>query len=103
MCTLFVAYLDIRFSLYTIGFLTIGLCTVPRAGAFYLPETLGTLLGSMNNIEKKQVVIVIFLASYAKEWLNKTIGYLENTFHDEINEGLILVVQPKQHIYPDFR
>ena len=44
------------------GFLTIGLSTVPRVGASYLLETIGSLLEAMQEIEKREVVIVIFFS-----------------------------------------
>ena len=85
------------------GFLTIGLSTVPRVGASYLLETLGSLLEAMNGIEKTEVVIVIFLASFDETWVAETIDHLEDRFYEHIKNGLILAIQPREHIYPDFR
>lgn len=76
---------------------------MPRVGAFYLLETIGSLVEAMDDIEKKEVVIVIFLASLDEIWLTETLDRLDNRFHEPILEGLILVVQPKSHIYPDFQ
>ena len=94
--------LNIFFNILS-GFLTIGLCTVPRKGASYLSLTLSRMIGGMKTRDKKDVVIVIFLASDDNLWLEETIKNIQFTYHDEIDSGLILVVQPKQHIYPDFR
>ena len=91
------------FSTIFSGFLTIGLCTVPRKGASYLSLTLSSMIGGMKIQDKKDVVIVIFLASNDRMWLEETIKNIQFTYPDEIDSGLILVVQPKQHIYPDFR
>ena len=91
------------FSTILSGFLTIGLCTVPRKGASYLSLTLSRMIGGMKIRDKKDVVIVIFLASDDSVWLEETIKNIQFTYNDDIDSGLILVVQPKQHIYPDFR
>ena len=61
------------------------------------------MIGDMKIRDKKDVVIVIFLASDDRMWLEETIKNIQFTYPDEIDSGLILVVQPKQHIYPDFR
>ena len=76
---------------------------MPRKGASYLSLTLSRMIGGMKIRDKKDVVIVIFLASDDRMWLEETIKNIQFTYHDEIASGLILVVQPKQHIYPDFR
>ena len=76
---------------------------MPRAGASYLLETIGSLLEAMQEIEKREVVIVIFLASLDENWVTETIDRLEDRFHERIEDGLILAIQPKAHIYPDFR
>ena len=76
---------------------------MPRVGATYLLETLGSLLEAMGVIEKTEVVIVIFLASLDETWVTETVDHLEDRFNEQIKDGMILVVQPKSHIYPDLR
>lgn len=86
----------------TAGYLTIGLCTVPRIGASYLMNTLQSLIQNLADSEKKEVVIVIYLGSLDEDWVASTAESLYSFFHDEIRDGTILAVQPKRHIYPDF-
>ena len=76
---------------------------MPRKGASYLSLTLSRMIGGIKIRDKKDVVIVIFLASDDRVWLEETIKNIQFTYNDDIDSGLILVVQPKQHIYPDFR
>ena len=85
------------------GFLTIGLCTVPRKGASYLIETLQSLFDNLSDIEKAEVVIVVYLGSLAESWVNSTTTEIKSAFHKDVLAGNILVIQPKGHIYPDFR
>lgn len=86
----------------TTGYLTIGLCTVPRLGASYLMTTLQSLIQNMADNEKKEVVIVIYLGSLDEDWVTSTAESIDSFFHDEILDGIILAVQPRRHIYPDF-
>ena len=76
---------------------------MPRKGASYLLETLSSLLGAMGELEKKETVIVIFLASLDETWLAEILDHLDDRFHEEISNGLILAIQPKPHLYPDFQ
>lgn len=52
--------------------------------------------------EKKEVVIIIYLGSLDEDWVASTAESIDSFFHGEILDGIILVVQPKRHIYPDF-
>ena len=56
----------------------------------------------MADNEKKEVMIVIYLGSLDEDWVTSTAESIDSFFHDEILDGIILAVQPKRHIYPDF-
>ena len=84
------------------GYLTIGLCSVPRKNTFYLNETLHSLVGNMRGTDMKQVIIVPYLASFDGDWMKQTLDVIDKDFSNEIKRGLLQVVQPSPDIYPNF-
>ena len=90
-------------SIYISGFLTIGICTVPRLNASYLKDTLHSLLYHMTDEQKKEVVIIVFLGFHNVSAINKTLRMVENNFNDTLSTGGLQIVQPDIDVYPDFR
>lgn len=84
------------------GFLTVGLCTVPRENASYLKATIQSLIIGMSEFEREEVVIVVFLG-YRENTSSKGVeNMIEDNFSDNLNKGELQVVRPNMSIYPNF-
>uniref|UniRef100_A0A5S6QPP0 Uncharacterized protein n=1 Tax=Trichuris muris TaxID=70415 RepID=A0A5S6QPP0_TRIMR len=82
-------------------YLVIGIPTVRRVGQNYLAETLRSLIGSMDEEERKQVLIVVLIAEQGlTDFASQTIALLENTFGKYIGEGLLELLVPSKAYYP---
>ncbi|XP_053384426.1 alpha-1,3-mannosyl-glycoprotein 4-beta-N-acetylglucosaminyltransferase A-like isoform X2 [Mercenaria mercenaria] len=84
------------------GFLTIGLCTVPRSKASYLKDTLHSLVTRMSEADKKRVVIVVFMGYHNESIAEETLRMIKSNFNHSLVTGGLQVVQPDIGIYPNF-
>ncbi|XP_045177103.2 alpha-1,3-mannosyl-glycoprotein 4-beta-N-acetylglucosaminyltransferase A-like [Mercenaria mercenaria] len=83
------------------GFLTIGLCTVPRSKASYLKDTLHSLVTRMSEADKKRVVIVVFMGYHNESITEETLRMIKSNFNHTLETGGLQVVQPDISIYPN--
>ncbi|XP_019623530.1 PREDICTED: alpha-1,3-mannosyl-glycoprotein 4-beta-N-acetylglucosaminyltransferase C-like [Branchiostoma belcheri] len=85
------------------GFLTIGIPTVKRdQNATYLVTTLDSLINHTTEAERKQIVIVVFLADFDKDY-NKNISLeISRRYPQHLNTGFIQVIQAPRSFYPTF-
>ncbi|CAD5115674.1 DgyrCDS4628 [Dimorphilus gyrociliatus] len=84
------------------GFLTIAIPSIQRAnGLKYLKDTIATLIEKMTNNEKEEVVIVVLLGDFDKQYNEKAIVILSNLFKNDLSNGLLRIVQAPRSFYPE--
>ncbi|XP_019630460.1 PREDICTED: alpha-1,3-mannosyl-glycoprotein 4-beta-N-acetylglucosaminyltransferase C-like [Branchiostoma belcheri] len=83
------------------GFLTIGIPTVKRdQNASYLTTTLDSLISHTTEAERKQIVIVVFLADFDTDYNQKLSTELSQKYSLHLNSGLMQVIQAPRSFYP---
>ncbi|XP_066917672.1 alpha-1,3-mannosyl-glycoprotein 4-beta-N-acetylglucosaminyltransferase B-like [Clytia hemisphaerica] len=82
------------------AFVVFGIPTVKRSKAYYVIQTVSSLLKHMNILEKKNVVIVIFVADLDEGFLRKVVKDVRENFPGEVKNGIIQVVAPDKAYYP---
>lgn len=83
------------------GFLTIAIPSIRRAnGLKYLTETISSLMKKMTAVEKTEVVIVVLLADFDREYNTKAVDELHEMFSPELGDGLLRIVQAPKSFYP---
>lgn len=85
-----------------VGYLTIGVPTVQRDGIDYLDDTINSLVENTQIRERKDVVIVIFLADKNHDVVIKRAKTLYDNYRDHVDSGLVQIVHPDHQYYPDF-
>lgn len=81
--------------------MTIGLTTITRPnGVNYLSETIQSLLDNMNDENRKQTYIVVFLADFDKGAKQVTITNLSKLFHKEVEDDILHVIETSPKYYP---
>ena len=79
----------------------IGVPTVTRQKGSYLIQTLHGLVDALNEHEKKEVIIVVMVTDLEPTSIISTAGQINSSFSNEMNSGLIRVVQPPRSFYPN--
>uniref|UniRef100_A0A8C1J5S5 Zgc:154054 n=1 Tax=Cyprinus carpio TaxID=7962 RepID=A0A8C1J5S5_CYPCA len=74
--------------------LVLGVPTVHRQKQSYLVNTLQSLLYDLSTAERKDIVIVVFVAEV-------TIYFVQTNLPDAVSSGVIEVISPSPHYYPD--
>ncbi|XP_015251865.1 PREDICTED: alpha-1,3-mannosyl-glycoprotein 4-beta-N-acetylglucosaminyltransferase-like protein MGAT4D [Cyprinodon variegatus] len=82
--------------------LVLGIPTVRREKQSYLVSTLSSLLTSLTSSERRDLLIIVFVAETDVEYVDSVAGSLSDSFPEEVQSGLLEVVSPSQHYYPDF-
>ncbi|KAA0709593.1 Alpha-1,3-mannosyl-glycoprotein 4-beta-N-acetylglucosaminyltransferase B [Triplophysa tibetana] len=82
--------------------LVIGVPTVPRQKQSYLVNTLQSLLYDLSPAERKDIVIVVFVAETNATFVNSVVQNVQNNLPDDVRSGIIEVISPSLHYYPDF-
>ena len=81
----------------------IGIPTVKRDKQSYLIETIKSLIDNLNSDEIDRLLIVIFIAEpNNSEYVRTTAHELEQLYDKQIENGLIEIICPPSHFYPDF-
>ncbi|XP_022785092.1 alpha-1,3-mannosyl-glycoprotein 4-beta-N-acetylglucosaminyltransferase C-like [Stylophora pistillata] len=81
--------------------MTIGLTTITRPnGVHYLSETIQSLLDSMDEENRKQTFIVVFLADFDRGNKQIITTNLSKLFHREIEEDILHVIETSPKYYP---
>ncbi|KFD71512.1 hypothetical protein M514_06381 [Trichuris suis] len=82
-------------------YLAIGIPTVRRGRRNYLVETIRSLIHSMEEEERKYVLIVVLIAEQGlTNFASETIAQLQNTFGQYLREGLLELLVPSKEYYP---
>ena len=85
-------------------FLTIGVPSISRrtngSRAFYLNSTLTSLFTNLHPDDVNDVIIVVYLADFAKQSRAKICHYLQTNFQSFISSGRLRVIETRASFYP---
>ncbi|RMZ93231.1 alpha-1-3-mannosyl-glyco 4-beta-N-acetylglucosaminyltransferase B, partial [Brachionus plicatilis] len=85
------------------GSIVIGIPTIKREKASYLLETLKSVFDAMNEVEKNEAVVVIFIPELDDQsFVQTTIENLNRAYNYELESGLLEIVVPPAEFYPNF-
>ncbi|XP_035983691.1 alpha-1,3-mannosyl-glycoprotein 4-beta-N-acetylglucosaminyltransferase A [Fundulus heteroclitus] len=76
--------------------------TVKREKQSYLVSTLSSLLSGLTSSESQDLLIIVFVAETDLQYVDSVARTLSENFPKEVQSGLLEVVSPSQHYYPDF-
>uniref|UniRef100_A0A8C2EGR3 Alpha-1,3-mannosyl-glycoprotein 4-beta-N-acetylglucosaminyltransferase B n=1 Tax=Cyprinus carpio TaxID=7962 RepID=A0A8C2EGR3_CYPCA len=80
--------------------IVMGVPSVKREVHSYLTDTLSSLMSELSPAEKEDCVIVVFIAETDQQYANSVADNLK--FPGEIQSGLLEIISPSIHFYPDF-
>ncbi|NWT36783.1 MGT4B acetylglucosaminyltransferase, partial [Rissa tridactyla] len=79
-----------------------GIPSVKREVHSYLTDTLNSLISELTQQEKEDSVIVVLIAETDPQYTAGVAENIRNLFPKEIHSGLLEVISPSPHFYPDF-
>ncbi|KAF0040284.1 hypothetical protein F2P81_008519 [Scophthalmus maximus] len=82
--------------------IVMGVPSVKREVHSYLTDTLSSLMSELSAAEKDDCVIVVLIAEADQQYAGSVADNLKLLFPAEIQSGLLEVVSPSVHFYPDF-
>uniref|UniRef100_A0A8C6WQB4 Alpha-1,3-mannosyl-glycoprotein 4-beta-N-acetylglucosaminyltransferase B n=1 Tax=Neogobius melanostomus TaxID=47308 RepID=A0A8C6WQB4_9GOBI len=82
--------------------MVLGVPSVKREVHLYLPDTLTSLMSELSPAEREDCVIVVLVAEADQQYASSVAENLRSLFPAEIQSGLLEVVSPSSHFYPDF-
>ncbi|XP_008298427.1 alpha-1,3-mannosyl-glycoprotein 4-beta-N-acetylglucosaminyltransferase B [Stegastes partitus] len=82
--------------------IVVGIPTVKREKQSYLVNTLSSLLFSLTSSQRRDLLVVVFVAETNSDYVNSIGDTIRNNFLKEVQSGLLEVVSPSQFYYPDF-
>ncbi|KAK7916230.1 hypothetical protein WMY93_011991 [Mugilogobius chulae] len=82
--------------------MVLGVPSVKREVHSYLSDTLTSLMSELSPAEKEDCVIVVLIAEADQQYASSVSENLRSLFPAEIQAGLLEVVSPSPHFYPDF-
>lgn len=83
-------------------FMVMGIPTVKREKESYLLNTLSSLLFSLTQSHRQELLIIVFVAETDSEYVNSTAEAIKKNFPTDVQSGLLEVVSPSPHYYPNF-
>ncbi|XP_078250853.1 alpha-1,3-mannosyl-glycoprotein 4-beta-N-acetylglucosaminyltransferase-like protein MGAT4D isoform X1 [Pogona vitticeps] len=81
-------------------YLVMGIPTVRREKKNYLMETLNSLFYGMSKEQKKNCVIVVFVAEVDSEYVNNIAESIRSSFPNEVLSGVLELISPPASYYP---
>ena len=72
-----------------------------RSKAYYVINTIQSLIKNMKDSEKDENVIVIFIADQDQGYVNKVVTDVQQTFPNDVKNGLIQVIVSNPNFYPN--
>ena len=85
-------------------FLAVGIPTVIRTyknqSASYIEKTLGSLIENIDIQDRGTIRFIVFLSDAAKKSRDRIKAILRRSFHNEIEEGIIQVIEAPDTFYP---
>uniref|UniRef100_A0A665U689 Alpha-1,3-mannosyl-glycoprotein 4-beta-N-acetylglucosaminyltransferase B n=1 Tax=Echeneis naucrates TaxID=173247 RepID=A0A665U689_ECHNA len=82
--------------------IVMGVPSVKREVHSYLTDTLSSLMSELSAAEKDDCVIVVLIAEADQQYASSVADNLKSLFPAEIQSGLLEVISPSVHFYPDF-
>ncbi|XP_013789069.2 alpha-1,3-mannosyl-glycoprotein 4-beta-N-acetylglucosaminyltransferase B-like [Limulus polyphemus] len=82
--------------------MVLGIPTVKREVQSYLMSTLQNLIENMSPAEKKDSIIIVFIAETDKDFITRQAVEIETHFQEHIETGLLEIVAPSANFYPDW-
>ncbi|XP_074865393.1 alpha-1,3-mannosyl-glycoprotein 4-beta-N-acetylglucosaminyltransferase B isoform X2 [Carettochelys insculpta] len=82
--------------------IVMGIPSVKREVHSYLTDTLNSLISELTQQEKEDTVIVVMIAEMDEQYTTGVAENIKNLFPKEIHSGLLEVISPSPHFYPDF-
>uniref|UniRef100_A0A673NKR5 Alpha-1,3-mannosyl-glycoprotein 4-beta-N-acetylglucosaminyltransferase B-like n=1 Tax=Sinocyclocheilus rhinocerous TaxID=307959 RepID=A0A673NKR5_9TELE len=82
--------------------IVMGVPSVKREVHSYLTDTLSSLMSELSPAEKEDCVIVVFIAETDQQYANSVADNLKRLYPVEIQSGLLEIISPSIHFYPDF-
>ncbi|EHA97912.1 Alpha-1,3-mannosyl-glycoprotein 4-beta-N-acetylglucosaminyltransferase B [Heterocephalus glaber] len=79
-----------------------GIPSVRREVHSYLTDTLHSLISELSPQEKEDSVIVVLIAETDPQYTSAVTENIKALFPTEIRSGLLEVISPSPHFYPDF-
>ncbi|KAL0608271.1 Alpha-1,3-mannosyl-glycoprotein 4-beta-N-acetylglucosaminyltransferase B [Plecturocebus cupreus] len=79
-----------------------GIPSVRREVHSYLTDTLHSLISKLSPQEKEDSVIVVLIAETDPQYTSAVTENIKALFPTEIHSGLLEVISPSPHFYPDF-
>uniref|UniRef100_A0A8C5VIM3 Alpha-1,3-mannosyl-glycoprotein 4-beta-N-acetylglucosaminyltransferase B n=1 Tax=Microcebus murinus TaxID=30608 RepID=A0A8C5VIM3_MICMU len=79
-----------------------GIPSVRREVHSYLTDTLHSLISELSPQEKEDSVIVVLIAETDPQYTSAVTENIKALFATEIHSGLLEVISPSPHFYPDF-
>ena len=72
-----------------------------REKAYYLIDTVDSLVKNSSPEEQKEIVIVVFVADFSQSYREKVIADIQTKFPNELQVGLIQVIVSPNTFYPN--
>ncbi|XP_034038125.1 alpha-1,3-mannosyl-glycoprotein 4-beta-N-acetylglucosaminyltransferase B [Thalassophryne amazonica] len=82
--------------------IVMGIPSVKREVHSYLADTLSSLMSELSTAERDDCVIVVFIAEADPQYASSVAETLKHLFPAELQSGLLEVISPSLHFYPDF-
>lgn len=81
--------------------LALAIPTVKRENASYLIQTLGNLISNMNEAERSDTLVIVFVGETEERLVNSIANQIESQFADHVKSGLLEVIAPPASYYPN--
>lgn len=82
--------------------MVLGIPTVKRDKQSYLVNTLQSLLYELTPYQAEDLLIIVFVAETDYSYVTSVADTISIQFSKEVESGLLEVVSPSEHYYPDF-
>ncbi|XP_029968470.1 alpha-1,3-mannosyl-glycoprotein 4-beta-N-acetylglucosaminyltransferase B-like [Salarias fasciatus] len=82
--------------------IVLGIPTVKREKQSYLLNTVSSLLYSLTDPQRSDLLIIVFVAETDSDYVAGVADSISRSFPREVQSGLLEVVSPSAHYYPDF-
>lgn len=81
--------------------LAFGIPTVRRQKKSYLRQTLQSLISGLNEEERKDVLLIVFIGEQNPEYIQEIVSDVKSKFSAALQSGLLEVVAPPRNYYPN--
>ena len=85
-------------------FLTVGIPTIERKyknqSTSYIEKTLGSLIENIDIQDRRTIRFIVFLSDAAKKSRDRIKTILRRSFHNDIEQGIVLVIEAPDTFYP---